>query len=282
MPPLAEVDSQRLVRHLRKKVRTIVHGLRPSGVYGRFAAPAVLLNSIPKAGTHLLETALERYPLLRNAGKRTVSCAGPTVSAPVLRAIGGIGRGAFLNAHVVAAPPLLEVVQQRGIRVLLMIRDPRDIVVSHFKYVGGIDKTHRLYEHYRNLPDDEARLMASITGVGELRPSIGELLRQFEAWMDLDNTLVCRFEDFIGPRGGGSAAAQREALTAVAGHLSIPLDAAAIAHIADGIFSPRSSTFRKGRSGTWREYFGPGHIQTFKELAGDEIIRYGYENDTNW
>ncbi|MDH3589438.1 MAG: hypothetical protein OEQ74_08540, partial [Gammaproteobacteria bacterium] len=115
-------------------MRTVLHGLRPSGIYGRFATPAVLLNSIPKAGTHLLESALERYPRLRNAGKRTVS-SWIDVPDPVINAIASIRKGAFLNAHVPAAPELLQVVESRNIRVLFMIRDPRDIVVSHFKYV---------------------------------------------------------------------------------------------------------------------------------------------------
>lgn len=271
----------RIVRHARKKIRTVLHGLRPSGLYGRFAAPAVLLNSIPKAGTHLLETALERYPRMRNAGLRTVS-SWTTVPDRVTDRIRRVGKGEFLNAHVPAVPELIRIVHEREIRVLFMVRDPRDVVVSHFKYVCNIDTDHRLSAHYRSLPDDDARLMASIVGVDGLKPSIGEILDEFAGWMAADTSLLCRFEDLIGPEGGGSREAQHEVLRAVGQHLDIPVTGDEIARIAEGIFSPRSSTFRKGRLGVWREHFNAQHIAKFKEVAGTAIVRYGYERDLDW
>jgi hypothetical protein len=44
----------------------------------------------------------------------------------------------------------------------------------------------------------------------------------------------------------------------------------------------RSATFRSGKSGTWRQYFTEEHKRLFKEVAGDLLIRLGYETDNDW
>ncbi len=44
----------------------------------------------------------------------------------------------------------------------------------------------------------------------------------------------------------------------------------------------RSPTFRKGKIGGWRESFTDEHKHLFKEIAGDLLIRLGYEADFDW
>jgi hypothetical protein len=44
----------------------------------------------------------------------------------------------------------------------------------------------------------------------------------------------------------------------------------------------KSPTFRQGKSGGWREHFTPVHKALFKDLAGDLLIRLGYEKDLDW
>lgn len=57
-----------MVKHLRGQLRN----LRPTALAGRFVGPRVLMNSIPKAGTNLLEQALGQFPLLHRSGFRTL------------------------------------------------------------------------------------------------------------------------------------------------------------------------------------------------------------------
>ncbi len=40
--------------------------------------------------------------------------------------------------------------------------------------------------------------------------------------------------------------------------------------------------FRKGAAGDWKNYFTEQTKSWFKKLAGEELIRQGYENDHNW
>jgi len=44
----------------------------------------------------------------------------------------------------------------------------------------------------------------------------------------------------------------------------------------------RSPTFRGGRVGDWRNHFTDEHKTLFKSLAGDTLIRLGYETSHNW
>lgn len=270
----------KILRHARKKVRTTLHGLRPSALHGRYTAHRILLNSIPKAGTHLLENALEQFPLLRNAGRKTITC-WESLPDHAYKAVTSIGRGEFLNGHLTGLPELLEIVQTYQIKVLFVIRDPRDIAVSYYKYVTNIDKTHPMHEYFHSLKDDDERLTASIEKVGG-KVTIGELLRRYEPWLNPEHAHTCRFEDLIGPAGGGNKEKQVKLLESVLRYLEISATEAEIETIAERTFSVKSSTFRQGRTGAWRKYFKPYHISLFKSVAGNELIRYGYEDSNDW
>ncbi|MFK5947513.1 MAG: sulfotransferase domain-containing protein [Methylococcales bacterium] len=278
---LNKYEAKRYFRYAKKKIRVSLHGCRPTAIYGRVAVSPILLNSIPKAGTHLLENALENFPCIRNAGKRTVHFWGEP-DAGVLTSVSSIGRGSFLNAHLPAHPDIFKIVAENKIKVLFVIRDPRDIVLSHFNYVTKIDPSHHLYNLYSGMKDDDERLLASISGVGDIRPSIGVVLREFEPWINNDQVFVCRFEDLIGPDGGGSSEVQNKLILSIANYLEIQLDDSIINRISEKTFSTKSSTFRKGRAGGWRKAFKDVHVDAFKKAAGDELIRYGYEKNFDW
>jgi hypothetical protein len=44
----------------------------------------------------------------------------------------------------------------------------------------------------------------------------------------------------------------------------------------------RSYTFRAGKTGEWRKHFSADHKNKFKEIAGDLLVRLGYEEDQGW
>ncbi len=278
---LIKPRTRKYLRHVNKKIRVSLHGCRPTAIYGRMAIRPIILNSIPKAGTHLLENALENFPYIRNAGKRTVHFWG-VPGADILSSVSSIGRGSFLNTHFPAHADIFKIIDEKNIKVLFVIRDPRDIVLSHFKYVTKIDPTHHLHKLYSSMKNDDDRLLASITGIDGVRPPIGVVLKEFEPWLYNERVFICRFEDLIGPDGGGSSESQCILISSIANYLGIQIDDSAVMKISDETFSTRSSTFRKGKSGGWREVFKDIHIDAFKAVAGDELIRYGYEKSLDW
>ena len=44
----------------------------------------------------------------------------------------------------------------------------------------------------------------------------------------------------------------------------------------------KSHTFRSGKTGSWREYFTKEHKKLFLDVAGDLLIRLGYEKSNDW
>jgi hypothetical protein len=56
----------------------------------------------------------------------------------------------------------------------------------------------------------------------------------------------------------------------------------AISILKQSINPKRSGTFRKGQPGAWKESFTPENAKNFKRIAGDLLVRLGYEQDDNW
>jgi hypothetical protein len=56
----------------------------------------------------------------------------------------------------------------------------------------------------------------------------------------------------------------------------------AIAILVEAIQPKKSHTFRSGKTGGWREHFTDEHKKLFKEVAGDLLVRLGYERSNDW
>jgi len=40
--------------------------------------------------------------------------------------------------------------------------------------------------------------------------------------------------------------------------------------------------FQKGKINSWKKLFTQHDIKVYKEIAGDSLIKWGYEKDKNW
>jgi len=184
--------------------------------------------------------------------------------------------GHVLVSHLPYSQDLEALLSEEGIPSLLMIRDPRDIILSHCKHLVQ-NEGHRLHERYVSLPDVESRLSLTIRGdsEGEIDP-IRLRFEYFLGWLETD-TLIVRFEDLIGPRGGGTREAQVRALAKVCDHIGIETDDARVRDLASRLFYTASPTFRKGLVGQWKDKMSHSIKELVDEKLGDLIRRYGYE-----
>jgi hypothetical protein len=273
-----------------ERVEFLLKGLTPRRLRARVDGPKVFANSVPKSGTNLLTHSLSQFPMLRPSFEHVTMNSNRRDGVEELeRKARRTGRGQYTSGHVFYTGSNAEIVERHGLRQVLMVRDPRDVVTSHFHYVTEKNTEHRLTAHYRSLPDDDARLMASIRGVsgehtrdGDRLESIGEWMDAFLAWRAKPYVTVVRFEDLIGPQGGGDADRQREAIESVADHLDVSLSTAERDHVAENTFSTGSSTFRKGLIGDWRNHFTPDHVSAFKREANEWLVELGYEDGPDW
>jgi sulfotransferase 6B1 len=256
-------------------------GLTPSKLSRRIAdrgAPRVLCVSIPKAGTHLLERALCLHPRLYRK-------LLPTITNSSLRRWDGLDGllakvrpGEVIASHLRFDPAFPDVVDRRGVAVIFLVRDPRDLVISQANYVSR-RSDHRFNRLFAQRTDLRERLELAIAGDPEhgLR-SVGERLQVYAGWLR-SNALVVRFEDLVGAGGGGDADRQAEAVRAIYRHIGMPIGDAFVTEICGRLFSPESPTFRKGAIGQWRDLFDRELEELFDRTAGGMMRVYGYGGD---
>jgi Sulfotransferase domain len=270
----------------------------------------VVANSIPKSGTNLLARLLTLlgFEQTSEMGIREHLVAGPFSTARKLlrarsaekvtigvvspqridrrwlgRRLSRVPDRCFVTAHCVYSPELASLFAGEQMRVVCILRDPRDVAVSQMHYIKQ-RQDHFAHEAFLKLPSDHERLLHSIQG-GELGgrrlQSLDERYRQFLGWQDDENAIVVKFEDLVGPRGGGSAEAQRRTVERVARHVSLEPDKRMMRTVEENIFGV-SKTFRKGKIGGWRSEFSEEHVQAAKEIAGPLLVKLGYEANPHW
>jgi hypothetical protein len=164
-----------------------------------------------------------------------------------------------------------------------VLRDPRDMLISHVFYATEMYAGHGMHAYYQSLPGMAERLAVAISGIrqeGAQLPSVAERYRRIEGWLNHPYVMVLRFEEFILQR--------EQIIDAMLAHLEetgyrLKLERQkAIRRLCAAIEPKRSPTFRKGTVGDWREHFGQEHKRLFKDVTGDLLIRLGYEPDNDW
>ena len=290
-----------LMKRLSARIRRVImpYIVKP-------AQARIIITSVPKAGTHLLEKTvgmlpgyyasglyIEQFHMPKETFTNDGSADGENKQARAKKLTIGelqaitdtIQPGHYAVGHLVFSKPLAEMLAATGIRVLCILRDPRDIAVSFSKYVARIE-THYLYNYYQSLSEHD-RLMTTIEGTADVSPFVPRLLdisvqmKNMLPWRLQSNGYTTYFEKLVGPAGGGSRDAQIAEVTKIAKHLGATCSQSQIASIADNLFGS-TATFRKGEIGDWRNHFTAEHKAAFKRVAGQMLIDLGYEQDLNW
>lgn len=237
--------------------------------------PKVIAVSIPKAGTHLLERALCLHPRLYRKVVPTLNEVNLPRLGGLGRQLGRLGAGEILMAHLLHEPAHEQAIASSGVSSLIVIRDPRDVVVSVAHYVAA-NPNHNVSDVFSRQPTFKDQLLVTIRGDrARAMRSMGELLERFLPWLGSAG-LVVRFEDLVGSAGGESDAVRHATLRDVFEHIGLPADDALLGSIADRLFSDRSPTFRRGSIGEWREAFDDDVQEEFDRIAGGYLERYGY------
>lgn len=272
----------------------------------------VMVNSIPKGGTHLLLKLVymlgipddpKRFWLGAGVIKRgfepwnkilkgsyssetiQIGCETPVEvgAAWLTNKIKNIPDNHSFGAHCIYSDGLSSIMSKNGVRLVCVLRDPRAIVASHMHYVKKWKK-HFFHKEYMALPSDEDRLRFSITGGKLGRHNVTSILERYiryKDWMSDENAVVVRFEDIIGVNGGGSDEAQLKAVTAVAQHLDIDFTSELIDQVKAELFGrtktgTQSETFRKGRVDSWRDELSDNLLELMDSELTELLIELNY------
>ncbi len=230
-----------------------------------------------KCGTHLLADVLQGISGL---------CSNWQYHDPnqpmALRAPKAPQPGEFIAGNWFPNSAMLEGMQARNEKAVLLYRDPRDQIVSCYFYCK---RSHALIEESGFAQRIAA--MSKEEAIDELMNTWPHnMLMWLQLWFSFERPLyACSFERMISDK----AAVVGEIST----FLGYPPDETLIRKVAEEtafdkpsaslkIESLHSDFKRKGKAGDWRNHFSPDNVERFKKIAGDILIALGYEQDYNW
>jgi len=252
--------------------------------------PILLSISFPKSGTHLLDQILLGFSQVAPFSLRLHSFYAEYEGESGIKHapeqavawLDALRPRDVASAHLFARPEAVHRLIQPRFVSYFIYRDPRDVVVSHVFYVTDMEENHVHHDYYAALPDFDSRLKVSILGRPELDiefPNIADRFTPYLGWLDHPEVMQIHFEDLVNDRSA--------ALNRIIDHFTarIPLmdSRKTILDSLESSINPgKSPTFRSGRTGEWRKHFTAEHKKIFKDVAGDLLIRLGYEKDNNW
>jgi len=179
------------------------------------------------------------------------------------------------SGHIYCTSEHRALVAKSDLVLIFLYRDPRDQLLSLLSSAFGKFVLPQLGL------DPSVLLWEKNTAINYLICHIDAIYKRYIGWIDFSNTYAVRFEDLIGPQGGGSSQAQLQNILNIATHTGISVTQEQASLIANGLFGG-TPTFHKGQIGTWKKEFTEEHKDLFKKHAGQLLIDLGYEEDMRW
>ncbi len=204
------------------------------------------------------------------------------------------GRALLFNWSSKFPPDLLK---QGTTRVLHMIRDPRDVLISGMKYhqiapVGGEEFLHSpredlngmtYQEHLISLPDDAARLQF------EMGHKHRETISQMRDWdYQRPGNIELRYEDLIKDETCGLFENALRCFGFTEAEIAKGRQIFWNNSLFGGLKAPNSRDtrvnlhVRAGHAAQWKTALPRAVAQIYQRDYGDDLIALGYEKNKNW
>lgn len=212
-----------------------------------------------------------------------------------------LGEGEVICAHYYLNDEVRQIIEQDDVLCLYLYRDPRDVTVSAVLYIKYALTHHPLHPLFARLSESDALLFFLAGGIlpvrelpyettGNAQHIRYEGLKLFcemsKAWLSHPRVAKLRYEDFFS----SPAETLRKSLAAV----DVGLEQSRIAEVAAQMdfhllsggrergMEDKTSHYRKGLSGDFRNYFTDVHRAVCKYIVGEDLIRMGYETGYDW
>jgi len=253
----------------------------------RYPQQTLFVAGLPKSGTTWLEKMLGSYegfhelmiPEVAGHEMRTGGSHDYDLPADMF--------DRFENAlvlskmHVHGSKHNAGLLQRAGVRYVVLYRDLRDVAVSNFFYVRNTP-WHPEHGWYKGIEVGEGlRVFAERT-----LPAYEQWVRSWQENHDPENSVIIRYEELLEDDAG--------VLARVAGLFELDDSDDTIQRIVRansfGAMSGGRSTgesnenafARKGVAGDWVNHFDEETRSLYKELIGQFLIDFGYEQTMAW
>ena len=240
--------------------------------------PGIAIVTIPKSGSHLIS----RLTALLS---KELNCESPP----------GFHTDEFMRSKTL---------QETYPKRVLLVRDPRDVCLSWINFIKkGVEKdvVDFIDKNILALPEPhkaiwrslsfDTQLAAVIRGDShttqalKIHPTLIHYpLIAFEPAIQLagePQTLICKFENLVGPKGGGTEKAQKEEILKIVHFLGLEISEEQLNQIAPQLFG-NVGTFHKGQIGGWKNTFNSSNKKLFKKRKQYLLEAFGYEKNTQW
>ena len=250
---------------------------------------AVIANSFPKSGTHLLIQILQAIPNIRDLGNFIVSRPSLTYKErnhiKIVDSINNTFENELVSAHITYHDDYLKFLKEKKSVVYFIYRDPRDVVISEAEYLFSMNKFHYLHKYFKRIPDLNNRIKFSMLGdeyinTGRNYKNIKERYLEYYQWIQSEYCYSIKYEDLIGINK------EKEIYNMFEYYLSCnnsDFDIDVMVKKALSLIEPRKShTFRRGGSCNWKSLFSDENKKLFKNTTDNLLVDLDYETNNNW
>lgn len=252
-------------------------------IYGdRYKHPVLFVAGMPKSGTTWVEQMLGSCPgyqavLIPEASFSELKTGEGHCFELPLNALSRFKNMLVLTKmHVPGTENNGHVLSESGVPCLVLHRDLRDVSISHYFYVRNTP----WHGDYPALKDISVEAGVEFFIKHRLEEFIA-WIDGWEKWRDPESSMCIRYEDLLSDTRGQFAAILRLfELNLEENEMDRVVD-----HCSFKNLKSKNATvgfFRKGVSGDWQKHYTPELRTLFKEYSGDYLLRYGYEESSEW
>tara|TARA_B100001113_G_C21104024_1_gene620021 strand:- start:1295 stop:2173 length:879 start_codon:yes stop_codon:yes gene_type:complete len=273
----------------------------------------VLVNSVTRNGVHLVGSVLDiigmktptygfikkkkvqlnfrtsHHPLnyfVRWSNKKIpISIGSPQMVRQNLveRICSKVKDGEYMLSHIPYSLAMEKILINLKWKNIVIIRDPRDqcaSVLNKLKKKKNNPASHYLYQNLRTDSDRIKALINGYDGSNNLRGmvSLETMYRSVLEWQEKGNFIFIKFEDLIGPNGGGNLDNQKATIIQILKHINYDHfdNDEIVERIGHHCFGSTNS-FWKGQIGNWKNVFDKEIAKIFENNISDLLNQLGYE-----
>lgn len=245
--------------------------------------PPIIVNSVPKSGTHLLLQITQSLP--GNVYRGNFIATNPSTSLKertsqkLAKMVRGLLPNETLGAHIYHSAEVQSALKEINAVHLFIYRDPRDVITSEAFYLAEMNKWHRMHKPFSELETPAERLELALSGLDERYPECNARLLPYAGWLECPNTVAIRYEDIAGDKQEVEISRIVEAWIEKGGQVENSEDLIKI--LKEAVQPSKSHTFRRGGSGKWRESLNERQAEDITKRLMPSLKAFGYNEVDN-